>query len=65
MSDKLKFISVDGSTLDKTEIVPIQFNSDAEKHAYIMNFLTGNQDLLLKMTNMKKYYLSCLCCRLD
>lgn len=44
MSDKLKFISVDGSTLDKTEIVPIQFNSYEEEHAYIMNFLTGKQD---------------------
>ena len=44
MSDKLKVISIDGSTLERTEIVPIPFNSDAEKHAYIMNFLTGKEN---------------------
>ena len=44
MSDELKVKVVDGSNLGKTEMMPIHFESDADKHAYIMNFLTGNED---------------------
>ncbi len=39
MSDELKVKVVEGSKLQKTEMMPIHFDSEEEKHAYIMNFL--------------------------
>lgn len=44
MSDELKVKVVDGSNLEKTEMMPIYFDNEVEKHAYIMNFLTGKED---------------------
>lgn len=39
MAEQLKVKVVDGSTIPKTEMMPIHFDSEEEKHAYIMNFL--------------------------
>ena len=39
MSDELKVKVMDGSNLEKTEMMPIHFDNEEKRHAYIMNFL--------------------------